>query len=119
MLRARYRNRAYREAREDSFSADLDIRGNDGRLLAQMRGLRLQYLAGHAPAPLTSHREDTTGTARLPGPGHTRRQRRTGILVAHPHLGSRPAQYPGRRWTAGRFLASAHRQWPHQPCPHP
>ncbi|MGA5452718.1 type I polyketide synthase [Streptomyces umbrinus] len=54
--------------REDSFSADLDIRGDDGRLLAQMRGLRLQYLAGHAPAPLTPHREDTTVTAVAPAP---------------------------------------------------
>ncbi|MGW3647540.1 SDR family NAD(P)-dependent oxidoreductase [Streptomyces sp. NPDC000878] len=52
--------------REDSFSADIDIRGDDGRLLAQMRGLRLQYLAGHAPAPLTPHREDTTVTATAP-----------------------------------------------------
>ncbi|MFF1676167.1 SDR family NAD(P)-dependent oxidoreductase [Streptomyces sp. NPDC058256] len=52
--------------REDSFSADIDIRGDDGRLLAQMRGLRLQYLAGHAPAPLTPHREDTTVTPTAP-----------------------------------------------------
>ncbi|MFI6551365.1 SDR family NAD(P)-dependent oxidoreductase [Streptomyces prunicolor] len=46
--------------REDSFTADLDIRGDDGQLIAQMRGLRLQYLAGHAPALLTPHREDAT-----------------------------------------------------------
>lgn len=39
--------------REDSFAADIDIRADDGRLIAQMRGLRLQYLAGHAPALLT------------------------------------------------------------------
>ncbi|WP_326718859.1 SDR family NAD(P)-dependent oxidoreductase [Streptomyces sp. NBC_00243] len=52
--------------REDSFSADIDIRSEDGRLLAQMRGLRLQYLAGHAPAPLTPHREETTVIATAP-----------------------------------------------------
>lgn len=54
--------------RADSFSADIDIRGDDGRLLAQMRGLRLQYLAGHAPAPLTPHREDTPVTANAAAP---------------------------------------------------
>ncbi|MBK3562672.1 type I polyketide synthase [Streptomyces sp. MBT62] len=46
--------------REDSFTADLDIRGDDGQLIAQMRGLRLQYLASHAPTLLTPHREDTS-----------------------------------------------------------
>lgn len=41
--------------RADSFAADLAIRDDDGDLLAEMRGLRLQYLAGHAPtAPATS-----------------------------------------------------------------
>ncbi|MCX4561594.1 SDR family NAD(P)-dependent oxidoreductase [Streptomyces phaeochromogenes] len=54
--------------RADSFSADIDIRGDGGRLLAQMRGLRLQYLAGHAPAPLTPHREDTPVTANAVAP---------------------------------------------------
>ncbi|MGA5461004.1 type I polyketide synthase [Streptomyces cellulosae] len=44
--------------REDSFVADIDIRADDGRLVAQMRGLRLQYLAGHAPALLNPHTED-------------------------------------------------------------
>ncbi|WP_263167450.1 type I polyketide synthase [Streptomyces sp. SCSIO ZS0520] len=44
--------------REDSFVADIDIRADDGRLVAQMRGLRLQYLAGHAPELLTSRTED-------------------------------------------------------------
>ncbi|WP_188114006.1 type I polyketide synthase [Streptomyces apricus] len=45
--------------REDSFVADIDIRADDGGLIAQMRGLRLQYLAGHAPAPLDPHTEDS------------------------------------------------------------
>ncbi|WP_181785274.1 type I polyketide synthase [Streptomyces phytophilus] len=45
--------------REDSFAADIDIRDDDGRLVAQMRGLRLQYLAGHAPALLHPRPEDT------------------------------------------------------------
>src|SRR5690606_35730044 len=44
--------------REDSFVADIDIRADDGRLIAQMRGLRLQYLAGHAPALLNPLTED-------------------------------------------------------------
>ncbi|MEU3855343.1 type I polyketide synthase [Streptomyces sp. NPDC029554] len=44
--------------REDSFVADIDIRDEDGHLIAQMRGLRLQYLAGHAPALLTTPTED-------------------------------------------------------------
>ncbi|WP_230193476.1 type I polyketide synthase [Streptomyces coriariae] len=44
--------------REDSFVADIDIRAEDGHLIAQMRGLRLQYLAGHAPALLTTPTED-------------------------------------------------------------
>ncbi|GHH92970.1 type I polyketide synthase [Streptomyces capillispiralis] len=58
--------------REDSFVADIDIRDTDGRLIAQMRGLRLQYLAGHAPDLLHPHPEDpvtTTGTTSLPIPG--------------------------------------------------
>lgn len=38
-------------AREDSFAADIRIVDSAGRLLAEMRGARLQYLAGHAPAP--------------------------------------------------------------------
>ena len=46
-------------AREDSFVADIDIRADDGRLIARMRGLRLQYLAGHAPAPLNPGTEDS------------------------------------------------------------
>uniref|UniRef100_UPI0028D42155 type I polyketide synthase n=1 Tax=Streptomyces kroppenstedtii TaxID=3051181 RepID=UPI0028D42155 len=46
-------------AREDSFVADIDIRADDGRLIAQMRGLRLQYLAGHAPALLNPRTEDS------------------------------------------------------------
>ncbi|MFF8481889.1 SDR family NAD(P)-dependent oxidoreductase [Streptomyces antibioticus] len=55
--------------REDSFVADIDIRAEDGRLIAQMRGLRLQYLAGHEPAQLTTPTEDLvtpTGTSRAP-----------------------------------------------------
>ncbi|MDG5808823.1 type I polyketide synthase [Streptomyces ossamyceticus] len=55
--------------REDSFVADIDIRAEDGRLIAQMRGLRLQYLAGHAPALLTTPTEDLltpTETSRTP-----------------------------------------------------
>ncbi|WP_406500170.1 type I polyketide synthase [Streptomyces sp. NBC_00846] len=51
--------------REDSFTADIDIRADDGQLIAQMRGLRLQYLAGHAPALLTP-RKDTTVTEPAP-----------------------------------------------------
>ncbi|AUH43396.1 type I polyketide synthase [Streptomyces sp. CMB-StM0423] len=50
-------------AREDSFTADIDIRADDGRLVAQMRGLRLQYLAGHAPALLHPLPEDTVTAA--------------------------------------------------------
>ncbi|MET9565792.1 type I polyketide synthase [Streptomyces tauricus] len=46
-------------AREDSFVADIDIRADDGRLIAQMRGLRLQYLAGEAPALLDPRTEDS------------------------------------------------------------
>ncbi|MFW6718569.1 SDR family NAD(P)-dependent oxidoreductase [Streptomyces sp. MAR4 CNY-716] len=46
-------------ARADSFTADIDIRADDGSLVAQMRGLRLQYLAGHAPALLHPRQEDT------------------------------------------------------------
>ncbi|WP_415942021.1 type I polyketide synthase [Streptomyces sp. 067-1] len=45
--------------REDSFVADIDIRADDGALIAQMRGLRLQYLAGHAPGLLNPHTEDS------------------------------------------------------------
>ncbi|CAM5594675.1 type I polyketide synthase [Streptomyces hirsutus] len=52
--------------REDSFVADIDIRADDGRLIAQMRGLRLQYLAGHAPALLTPHTEDSVTPPRTP-----------------------------------------------------
>ncbi|MFE9611845.1 SDR family NAD(P)-dependent oxidoreductase [Streptomyces sp. NPDC006012] len=37
--------------RTDSFAADIHIRDASGRLLAEMRGARLQYLAGQAPAP--------------------------------------------------------------------
>ncbi|MFE2540544.1 SDR family NAD(P)-dependent oxidoreductase [Actinacidiphila glaucinigra] len=36
--------------REDSFAADIRMADSSGRLLAEMRGARLQYLAGHAPA---------------------------------------------------------------------
>ncbi|MEU4096161.1 acyltransferase domain-containing protein [Streptomyces sp. NPDC026673] len=36
--------------REDSFAADIRLADSSGRLLAEMRGARLQYLAGHAPA---------------------------------------------------------------------
>ncbi|TWD12858.1 acyl transferase domain-containing protein [Streptomyces sp. T12] len=50
--------------REDSFVADIDIRADDGRLIAQMRGLRLQYLAGHAPALLNSDSEDAVTSPR-------------------------------------------------------
>ncbi|WP_329182758.1 type I polyketide synthase [Actinacidiphila glaucinigra] len=57
--------------REDSFSADIDIRADDGRLIAQMRGLRLQYLAGHAPAALSPHVEDTPVTHPRPLPDST------------------------------------------------
>ncbi|MFF0110352.1 type I polyketide synthase [Streptomyces hirsutus] len=52
--------------REDSFVADIDIRADDGRLIAQMRGLRLQYLAGHAPALLNPHTEDSVTPPRTP-----------------------------------------------------
>ncbi|WP_431948507.1 type I polyketide synthase [Actinacidiphila sp. bgisy167] len=55
-------------AREDSFSADIGIRADDGRLIAQMRGLRLQYLAGHAPAPLASRPKDTPVIDPTPAP---------------------------------------------------
>ncbi|MFI8093264.1 SDR family NAD(P)-dependent oxidoreductase [Streptomyces sp. NPDC086080] len=51
--------------REDSFVADIDIRADDGRLIAEMRGLRLQYLAGHAPALLNPHTEDTVTPPRM------------------------------------------------------
>ncbi|MFD3625187.1 type I polyketide synthase, partial [Streptomyces sp. NPDC058698] len=51
--------------REDSFVADIDIRADDGRLIAEMRGLRLQYLAGHAPALLDPHTEDTVTPPRM------------------------------------------------------
>ncbi|MFJ4849313.1 SDR family NAD(P)-dependent oxidoreductase [Streptomyces sp. NPDC088733] len=37
-------------AREDSFAADIRVADPTGRLLAEMRGARIQYLAGHAPA---------------------------------------------------------------------
>ncbi|MDX2702057.1 SDR family NAD(P)-dependent oxidoreductase [Streptomyces sp. PA03-6a] len=37
-------------SREDSFAADIRLADSSGRLLAEMRGARLQYLAGHAPA---------------------------------------------------------------------
>ncbi|MFI8489512.1 type I polyketide synthase [Streptomyces rubrogriseus] len=53
--------------REDSFTADTDIRADDGRLIAQMRGLRLQYLAGHAPALLNARTEDPVTPSRTPG----------------------------------------------------
>lgn len=53
--------------REDSFTADIDIRADDGRLIAQMRGLRLQYLAGHAPALLNPPTEDPVTPSRTPG----------------------------------------------------
>nr|WP_127891569.1 type I polyketide synthase [Streptomyces sp. S10(2018)] len=62
-------------AREDSFTADIDIRADDGRLIAQMRGLRLQYLAGHAPALLNPSTEDsvtpprTLNSPAVPGAG--------------------------------------------------
>ncbi|MDQ0601967.1 acyl transferase domain-containing protein/NAD(P)-dependent dehydrogenase (short-subunit alcohol dehydrogenase family)/acyl carrier protein [Streptomyces canus] len=64
--------------REDSFAADIDIRDQDGRLIAQMRGLRLQYLAGHAPALLTTPPEDLvtptepSRTPAAPGGGRDR-----------------------------------------------
>ncbi|MEV7145123.1 SDR family NAD(P)-dependent oxidoreductase [Streptomyces sp. NPDC093084] len=48
--------------REDSFVADIDIRSDDNRLVARMRGLRLQYLAGHAPDALHSGAKEP-GTA--------------------------------------------------------
>ncbi|MFI8007916.1 acyltransferase domain-containing protein [Streptomyces sp. NPDC086010] len=38
-------------AREDSFAADIRIVDPTGRLLAEMCGARLQYLAGRSPAP--------------------------------------------------------------------
>ncbi|WP_062214439.1 type I polyketide synthase [Streptomyces sp. NBRC 109706] len=38
--------------RQDSFTADIDIRERDGALVAQLVGLRLQYLSGRAPEPL-------------------------------------------------------------------
>ncbi|WGD39101.1 type I polyketide synthase [Streptomyces cathayae] len=44
--------------REDSFVADIDIRDDDGHLVAQIRGLRLQYLAGRSPALLHPHHEE-------------------------------------------------------------
>jgi acyl transferase domain-containing protein/NAD(P)-dependent dehydrogenase (short-subunit alcohol dehydrogenase family)/acyl carrier protein len=61
--------------REDSFVADIDIRADDGRLIAEMRGLRLQYLAGHAPALLNPDTEDSvtpphaSGTSASPRSG--------------------------------------------------
>ncbi|MEU3260724.1 acyltransferase domain-containing protein [Streptomyces albidoflavus] len=42
------------EPREDSFTGDVRILDETGALVADMTGLRLQYLQGHAPAPLTS-----------------------------------------------------------------
>ncbi|WP_326799366.1 acyltransferase domain-containing protein [Streptomyces sp. NBC_01808] len=42
------------EAREDSFTGDVRILDETGALVADMTGLRLQYLQGHAPTPLAS-----------------------------------------------------------------
>ncbi|MEU2900748.1 SDR family NAD(P)-dependent oxidoreductase [Streptomyces sp. NPDC001273] len=60
-------------SREDSFVADIDIRADDGPLIAQMRGLRLQYLAGHAPDLLAPPTEDSVTPPRAsdtPAPLH-------------------------------------------------
>ncbi|MFE7076293.1 SDR family NAD(P)-dependent oxidoreductase [Streptomyces sp. NPDC057620] len=89
--------------REDSFSADIDIRDDDGRLLAQMRGLRLQYLAGHAPAPLTPHHEDNTVTATeavppAPASGGQEPWLHTLTWEAAPHQGSATARQPDGFW---------------------
>ncbi|UED87559.1 type I polyketide synthase [Streptomyces profundus] len=39
--------------RRDSFTADIDVRERGGALVARLVGLRLQYLSGQAPEPLT------------------------------------------------------------------
>ncbi|MGE6733134.1 type I polyketide synthase [Streptomyces sp. NPDC059900] len=90
--------------REDSFSADIDIRDDDGRLLAQMRGLRLQYLAGHAPAPLTPHIEDTAVAATESAPsvpvadGGRESWLHTLTWEAAPHQTSTTSRQPDGFW---------------------
>ncbi|MFF5858302.1 SDR family NAD(P)-dependent oxidoreductase [Streptomyces sp. NPDC012751] len=61
--------------RPDSFAADIRVHGADGRLLAELRGARLRYLAGHAPAPeaapataAPATREGPAAPARREGP---------------------------------------------------
>jgi phthiocerol/phenolphthiocerol synthesis type-I polyketide synthase C len=44
-------SRLLHAARADSFTGDVEIRSPDGRLIAEFRGLRLQYLLGTVPAP--------------------------------------------------------------------
>ncbi|MFI0469204.1 acyltransferase domain-containing protein [Saccharopolyspora sp. 5N102] len=41
-----------RTDRADSFQGDIRVFNGDRQLIAELRGLRLQYLAGHAPEPL-------------------------------------------------------------------
>ncbi|WP_019815654.1 type I polyketide synthase [Saccharomonospora saliphila] len=41
-----------RSHRDDSFQGDISVFDGERRLVAELRGLRLQYLAGHAPRPL-------------------------------------------------------------------
>ncbi|QUH01863.1 acyltransferase domain-containing protein [Saccharopolyspora erythraea] len=41
-----------RTGRVDSFQGDVRVFNGDRQLIAELRGLRLQYLAGHAPEPL-------------------------------------------------------------------
>lgn len=53
-------------SREDSFAADIRMADSSGRLLAEMRGARLQYLAGHAPA-LEEDPVTTTPVPSAPG----------------------------------------------------
>lgn len=54
--------------RDDSFTADLDIRDPQGGLLAEMRGLRLQYLAGVAPRETASPVDTPTPPEEAPTP---------------------------------------------------
>jgi acyl transferase domain-containing protein/NADPH:quinone reductase-like Zn-dependent oxidoreductase/acyl carrier protein len=57
--------------REDSFVADIDIRDDGGHLITQIRGLRLQYLAGRSPALLHPRHEvpvTAIGTPSAPTP---------------------------------------------------